>query len=399
MPRWSGCVVALVLVLALGVAACGSDSDSGSESSSGAASSGEPIKLGILAGLTGDSSAIGVPYVKGVELAVEELNADGGVDGRKVEIETADNKTEPVAGVQAGMKLVRTGDIDTLLCSCYSTIFFPLMNGLAKQDIAVTNDAASTPEVRELPGTIITTLPTDDVLGKALGEFAYGLGYKEASVISVNDPYGQAFTPVVSGAYEEAGGKILEEIMVEGGLPNYRPEVSRIAKAGADALLMGSYTDDARLQFKQLTEAGWDGVAFKLYPTGNRLSEDKESAQPLLRPRGHVARRGEQGMAGPLRGEVRRGAHDLGSDRLRRRDAQRARRRRREVRFRGGHPRLDGDGGRGLRGADRPAQVRRRVRPGRRAARVLRRPRRRVRPDRRERQGRAGREVTGHDAP
>ena len=175
------------------------------------------------------------------------------------------------------MKLVRTGDIDTLLCSCYSTIFFPLMNGLAKQDIAVTNDASSTPEVRELPGTIITTLPTDDVLGKALGEFAYGLGYKEASVISVNDPYGQAFTPVVSGAYEDAGGKILEEIMVEGGLPNYRPEVSRIAKAGADALLMGSYTDDARLQFKQLTEAGWDGVAFKLYPTGNRLSEDKES--------------------------------------------------------------------------------------------------------------------------
>jgi branched-chain amino acid transport system substrate-binding protein len=276
MPRSRGSIVALAVALALGVAACGSDSDSGSDSS-GAASSGEPIKLGVLAGLTGDSSAIGVPYVNGVKMAVDEVNADGGVDGRNVEIETADNKTEPVAGVQAGMKLVRTGDIDALLCSCYSTIFFPLMNGLSKQDIVVTNDASSTPEVRELPGTIITTLPTDDVLGAALGKFAYDLGYKEASLISVNDPYGQAFTPVVSEAYEKAGGKLLEEIMVEGGLPNYRPEVSRIAKAGADALLMGSYTDDARLQFKQLSEAGWDGVAFKLYPTGNRLNEDKES--------------------------------------------------------------------------------------------------------------------------
>jgi branched-chain amino acid transport system substrate-binding protein len=276
MSRSRGFVVALALALGLGVSACGSDS--GSKSSAGAATSGEPIKLGVLAGLTGDSSAIGVPYVNGVKLAVEELNGDGGVDGRKVELKISDNKTEPVAGVQAGTKLVRTGDIDSLLCSCYSTVFFPLMNALAKQNVVVTNDGSTTPEVRNLPGTIITTLPTDDVLGVALAKFAYALGHKEASLISVNDPYGQAFTKVVKAAYQEAGGKLDEEIMVEGGLPNYRPEVSRIAKAGADALLMGSYTDDARLQFKQLTEAGWHGVAFKLYPTGNRLNEDRESS-------------------------------------------------------------------------------------------------------------------------
>jgi branched-chain amino acid transport system substrate-binding protein len=210
-------------------------------------------------------------------MAVKELNADGGVDGRKVELESADNKTEPVAGVQAGMKLVRSGDIDALLCSCYSTIFFPLMNGLAREDIVVTNNGSSTPEVRELPGTIVTTFPTDDVLGTALAEFAYGLGYEEASLISVNDPYGEAFRPVVREAFEAAGGTIAEDITVEGGLPNYRPEMNRIAKAGTEALLMGTYTDDARLQFKQLLEAGWDGVAFKLYPTGNRLNEDKDS--------------------------------------------------------------------------------------------------------------------------
>lgn len=268
--------VGLVVVVALVVAACGgsSSSDSSTSGSSTAASSGQPIKIGVLSGITGDAATVGVPYVNGARMAAEELNARGGVDGRKVELDIADNRTEPVAGVQAGLKLAESDKVDTIVCSCFSTIFFPLTKALARDDILLTNDAASTPLVRDQPGTFITTIPTDDVLAAELSRFAYDLGARTAAMLTVNDPYGLAFRPAANKAFEAAGGRIVQDITVASGLPSYAPEMQRIIDANPDAILAGTYTDDLLLQYKQLVAAGWRNKLFKLYPSSTPLNRD-----------------------------------------------------------------------------------------------------------------------------
>lgn len=281
MRRWKVGSVAACLAMMLALTACGSNSESESGGSEAKKSS-EPITIGLLVGMTGGASTVGVPFSRGAEMAAEELNAAGGVDGRKVELEVADNKTQPVAGVQAALKLAGSNDLDTLICSCFSTIFFPLTKALAKYDLVLTNDAASSPEVRSLPGTIITTIPTDDVLGAELARFAYGLGYKEAALVSPNDPYGVTYRAAVKKAYQEAGGKLTLDLVVDNGLPNYRPEMQRVKDTGSEAVMAGTYSDDARLQFKQLLETGWNGVAFKLYPSVTRFNEDKGTEGHLL---------------------------------------------------------------------------------------------------------------------
>ncbi len=272
-PRWV--IAGLVAAAMVTVAACGGDDSSSSDS--GAAASGKPIKIGVLSGITGEAATIGVPYVNGAKMAAEELAAKGGVDGRKVELVVADNKTEPVAGVQAGLKLVKSDKVDALVCSCFSTIFFPLTKALAQDNILLTNDASSTPEVRKQPGTFITTIPTDDVLGKALADYALNLGVKKAAMLTVNDPYGLAFRPAVLGAYKEGGGEIVTDITVASGLPSYAPEMQRIINSNPDGILAGTYTDDLRLQWKQLIAAGYKGKLFKLYPSSTPLNKDEGS--------------------------------------------------------------------------------------------------------------------------
>ena len=235
------------------------------------------MKLGVLVGLTGSSNIIGVPYANGAKLAAHEINQRGGINGQKVSLDFADNETQPVAGVQAALKLVSSDHVDTLICSCYSTIFFPLAEALKSQDIAITNDASSTPEVRTLPGFHYHDHSHGRRPRIGASKFAYGLGFHKAAMLTVNDQYGSAFRSVVSSAYKKLGGSLLVDIVADGGLPDYRPEMKRIVDTGANALLMGTYTADARLQFRQLKQLGWNGVAFKLYPSGTALNKDPEA--------------------------------------------------------------------------------------------------------------------------
>lgn len=242
----------------------------------------KPIVIGVVAGLTGGSNTVGVPYVEAAKLATEEINAKGGINGRRVQLVIQDNETNPVAGVQAALKLVDADRVEILLCSCFTVIMFPVAQALANKNIVAINNGASTPVVRTLPGNLVTTMPTDDILGAELARFASTLGFRRAALLTVSDPYGSSFREIVGKTYRELGGQIVIDVVAEGGLADYRPEMQRIVNSGAKALLMGTYTGDARLQFRQLTELGWKDIAFKLYPSVTRFHEDPETDKRIF---------------------------------------------------------------------------------------------------------------------
>jgi branched-chain amino acid transport system substrate-binding protein len=277
--RWR--IVALLAILALALAACGGDDDEADNGGNTGGGSGEastePIRLGFSVMVTGDGSTIGVPFLNGAETAVAEINADGGIDGRQVELVVEDNETRPQAGVEVALKLIESDNVDALICSCFSTLMFPISDAIAQLDTVVFNNGSSTPEVRTLEGNIVTPFPLDDVLGRELAQFAWDEGHTQAALVTVNDPYGVGYREEVGNAYRELGGEIVVDIVTEPGLPDYRPEMRRVVEAGAEAILLGTAQSDARLQFNQLVGLGWDGGAFKLYPTATELDQDPEA--------------------------------------------------------------------------------------------------------------------------
>ena len=243
-------------------------------SSSGTA---EPMKLGVEAGLTGASNTIGVPFVNGAKMAAADINKKGGIKGRKVNLVIADTETQAIPSVQAALKLVDVDKVNAIVCSCYTFMMFPISEALKNKNIVIASNAASSPVIRDMPGNIVSTIATDEVLGTRLAQFAYGLKFRNAALLTGNDTYGDVFRKIVGDAYKKLGGKIAIDMVVDLSLPDYGPEMKRIVDSGATTVLMGTYTNDARLQFRQLRKLGWGGVAFKLYPSATLLDQDPEA--------------------------------------------------------------------------------------------------------------------------
>lgn len=289
LERWVGVVKGVGVAGAVGIvfalAGCGDD-ESGSDESSGggAAKSGEEIKIGVEAGLTGASNQIGVPYVNGAKMAAEDLNAEADtlLDGGSVKLVTADTETEAVPAVQAALKLVNVDKVDAIICSCYTLMMLPMSDALKNRNTVIISDATSSPVIRDMPGNILSTIGTDDVLGGKMAEWAYGLGHEKAALLYGNDTYGTTFRDAVTKAYTDAGGEIAVDLKVDLELSDYGPEMKRIVDSGAKAVLMGTYTDDARLQFRQLQQLGWDGEVYKLYPSATELDDDPRANEHLF---------------------------------------------------------------------------------------------------------------------
>src|SRR3990172_6957233 len=224
-------VVMVASLLALAVVAAAQTASS--------AGTAEPIKLGVLAGLTGASNTIGVPYVNGAKMAAAEINKKGGINGRTVKLVFADTETQAVPSVQGALKLVDVDKVNAILCSCYTFMILPISEPLKNKNIVITSNAATSPVIRSLPGHVVSTIATDDVLGAEMVKWAYGLGWHRAALVSGNDTYGSAFRAPTRAAYKKLGGKVLVDLVVDLGLPDYGPEMKRIADSGAKMVILG----------------------------------------------------------------------------------------------------------------------------------------------------------------
>jgi branched-chain amino acid transport system substrate-binding protein len=105
---------AFTLTLALAGTACGSGSDNSGSDNSGDG----PIKVGLIVSLTGNYSSLGTEDKKAVDLAVEEINAAGGITGRKIEMTVKDDKSQPDQSVLAFNEI--KGDVDAVIGSPFS---------------------------------------------------------------------------------------------------------------------------------------------------------------------------------------------------------------------------------------------------------------------------------------
>ncbi len=238
----------------------------------------KPIVIGVIAGLTADSAVLGVGFVAGAKMAADEINAKGGINGRQVKLVIEDNQTNPQRGVEAAQKLVNVDKVDILICSCFTTVFFPITEAIKDKNIVILSNASSTPFLRKQPGNIVSMIPTDDVLGVQLARMAIDMGYKNAALMSGTNDYAQALREVLTAEYPKLGGKIVADIVVQDNQPDYRPEVKRLCDSKPEAILGSTFTTDAQLQFRQQTDMGCMVPWFKLYPKTTKYETLPESS-------------------------------------------------------------------------------------------------------------------------
>jgi branched-chain amino acid transport system substrate-binding protein len=218
MSRGLSRIIGAAAVVALVAAACGDDDDDGAEAPAdggeqGEEPSGEPITIGVVTSLNGPFTPWGLQVRDGMQLAVDEINADGGADGRPLELEVADDQMSPEEGVSGVERLVEEGavaiggvissDVGLATARVAEESEVPLFLVKAGNEQILTRDSRY---------TFRTCLPAAPMVAGPIAQFVEEEGLTRVGAIIADYGWGQAFR---AAAEDEIGSLDGVELQVE----------------------------------------------------------------------------------------------------------------------------------------------------------------------------------------
>ena len=212
------------------------------------------IKIGAVLPMTGTAAGYGKWMQRGIDLAVEDINKAGGINGRKLRAITEDSKSDNTAGVNAATKLI---DVDKVLAIVTG------LTGVTQAIIPVTEKskvllftAATAPGLTEQGKYVFRNATNmqnevDRMIKACTGE----LNLKKVAIIYVNNPVGVWFNGYFKKAFEAAGGQVCAAESFQPDAADFRTQIQKIKATNPEALYIQGYKQNG-LVMKQAWQLG-----------------------------------------------------------------------------------------------------------------------------------------------
>lgn len=262
-------VTALVVFLVMASLSGCSPKPAEPEGPSTPGTSTEPIKFCFLAHVSGDGAVWGQAESNGGLLAVEEINAAGGVLGRPLELILADGRGNAADAVNAVKKVLSEHDVVAILGSNYSGV--NLATGPVAAEAKVpqvssfaTNPAITIDENGNVKPWSFRLCFIDPYQGKVLAHFGYNELKKTTAAVlyNISDDYSMGLTEAFVQEFEGLGGQIVGTWAFKDGDVDFRPQLSEIKAKDPEVLLLPIYYKEIALIAKQAHELGMAEVIF-----------------------------------------------------------------------------------------------------------------------------------------
>lgn len=242
---------ALFGLLIAGLALCGCNKQP--ESTSG----GTPIKIGEFASLTGKEATFGVSSHEGTLLAIEEINAAGGVLGRPLQLLTEDDLSKAGEPATVVNKLIARDGVVAVLGEVASSRSLEAAPICQQNKIPMISPSSTNPKVTETGDYIFRVCFIDPFQGTVMANFAANtLKAKKVAVFTdVKSDYSKGLAKYFKEGFAKSGGQIVTELDFNGGDKDFKAQLTAIKSANPDAVFIpGYYTDVAliAIQAKQL---------------------------------------------------------------------------------------------------------------------------------------------------
>lgn len=218
----------------------------------------EPLRVGALMPMTGDLQAYGESSRNGVELAIKEINAAGGVMGEPIALEVSDTQTQPQAGVDAAQRLVSVQNVSAIVGALSSGVTIPVASSVTSSEgVPQISNASTSPVMTELEDNdfLFRTTPSDAFQGTALASVAIEKGIDSAAILYINNDYGEGLADAFTEAFIAAGGNVVGSAGYEPGQASYRGDLSAVADGRSPLLLIG-YPENGQTILRQALEGG-----------------------------------------------------------------------------------------------------------------------------------------------
>ncbi|VFR91782.1 Branched-chain amino acid ABC transporter, amino acid-binding protein (TC 3.A.1.4.1) [plant metagenome] len=239
----------------------------------------EPIKIGLITALSGQSALAGESLTRGIQVAIDEINAKGGLlGGRPVQLVRRDDEANPAKGVVAARELIYKEKVAVIfggLDTPVSMAVVPLVNQAKMPFMGAW--AAGTPITRNgaEPNYVFRVSAVDEIVDQAMVDYAQKtFGTSKFGLIMVNNPWGESNQRGLVAALSEKGMKPVGSEKFEGSDVDVVPQLSRLRSAGADTLFLVGNVGPSAQVVKSLARMGWKvPVVSHWGPAGGRFTE------------------------------------------------------------------------------------------------------------------------------
>jgi branched-chain amino acid transport system substrate-binding protein len=242
------------------------------------ASAADPIKIGLVTALSGQSARAGEAITRGLTIAIDEVNAKGGVLGRKVELVRRDDEANPAKGVIAARELVQREKVAVLIGGLDTPVALAIVPFANEQKVPFIDPWAAGTGITvngAKDNYVFRVSARDDLVDKAIVNYAIkNHSVKKPGLILVNNPWGESNEKGLAAALKEANIQPAGIEKFEGNDVDVVPQLARLKQAGSDVLFLVGNVGPSAQVVKSLDRMGWKvPIVSHWGPAGGRFTE------------------------------------------------------------------------------------------------------------------------------
>ena len=297
-PLWR--LLALLFALTLVAAACGDDDDDdvstddteapdeGDEGDEGEAAEGDgTLTIGTLLPETGSLAFLGPPEFASVDMAIQEINENGGVLGKDVAVVHGDSGDTSTDIANQTVDRLLSQDVDAIVGAASSSVTLTVIDKIVGAGVVQFSPANTAKSLSEYDdeGLYFRTAPSDILQGQVLAEVIIEDGHQTLGILALQDPYGEGLAEDLTAAFEDAGGEVIETKIYDPQAQNFDAEVQSMVDADPDAVAVIGFDESARI-ITTMAEKGIGPQDKPVYGTdgnmANALGDQFEGSPTVL---------------------------------------------------------------------------------------------------------------------
>jgi ABC-type branched-subunit amino acid transport system substrate-binding protein len=237
------------------------------------------LKIGTLLPETGSLAFLGPPEFAGVALAIDDINAAGGVLGYPVELSNADSgdTSTDIASTEAD-RLLGEG-VDAIIGAASSSVTLTVIDKITQAGVVQFSPANTSLALVDYPdnGLFFRDAPPDDLQGSVVAGLVADDGNSTAYILALDDAYGTSLAGVVEQVLAESGVEVLDTVIYDPKATGFDAEVDAIVDADPDAIILITFDEGSRI-LRTMVERGIGPTNKAVYGvdgnTGNALGEN-----------------------------------------------------------------------------------------------------------------------------
>lgn len=216
----------------------------------------DKFTVGAVLPLSGEAAQWGIPPRNAAQLAVDEINASGGINGIQLELVVQDTMCDPKTAVSAFQQLLASNSairsVIGAVCSSATLAIAPIAE---RRKVVLISPASTNPAISDAGNFIFRTIPNDSLRGKTFAEYVYQKAQvTRVAILYINNDAGLGNKEYFAARFKALGGDVLGEEAYAQGTQNVRTQLATLAALNPQALMVVSYLEDAIVVVKQARE-------------------------------------------------------------------------------------------------------------------------------------------------